>query len=362
MTMLRPTTADAFLPEDYGKLVDLAVKAKSVAARTATTVATDKAKINFPIWTADPAVGWYNENDEISETDGDTDEVECTPTKTAGLTPISNELADDSSPEVADMVAKGLSNQITRAIDAAYLGNTTAKGPNGLRSISYTPVAVGAALANLDPFVAARYAALANGSELTSWIVGPAVAESLSKLKTASGSNQPLIQFVEDGITVCGLPVLVSDQVDADTVAWGIPQDHVKFVMRKGTKVEKFPNVQRDGQWLRAVSRLGVAFVNEPGVVRLLLSPIEFDLSFGGATGGTAVVSLDGKPAAAVAHNVSAANLKTAIVAVDDGVSADDVTVTGSAGEYVVTVPGVLTVDGAELEGGTGASVSVATS
>jgi len=92
MTMPHSNTADAFTPEDYGKAVDLAVKATSVAARSATVVGTDKVKINFPIWTADPAVGWYNENDEIAETDGATDEVECTPTKTAALTPISNEL------------------------------------------------------------------------------------------------------------------------------------------------------------------------------------------------------------------------------------------------------------------------------
>jgi HK97 family phage major capsid protein len=343
MTMLHSTTADAFTPEDYGKLVDLAVKAKSIAAKSATVVPTTKVKINFPIWTADPAVGWYNENDEIAETDGDTDEVECTPSKTAGLTPISNELADDSDPDVAEQVSKGLANQITRSIDAAYLGNTTAKGPNGLLSISYTPGVVGASLTNLDAFVSARFAAVAHGSELTSWIVSPAVAEQLSKLKTASGSNQPLIEFVEDGITVAGLPVLVSDQVDADTVAWGIPADHVKFVMRLGTKVEKFPNVQRDGIWLRAISRLGVAFVNEPGVVRLLLSPIEYTLTVSGGSSGSDhyTLKVNGVETASIAYNANAAAIKSAIVAVDDGIAADDVTVTGS-GPFTVSLPATL--------------------
>jgi Phage capsid family len=98
--------------------------------------------------------------------------------------------------------------------------------------------------------------------------MAPAQAEALSKLKIASGSNQSLIQFVEDGITVAGLPVIVSDQVDASTKFWGIPQAHVVLVMRKGTRVEKFPNVQKDGIWVRAVSRLGIGFPNEPGVVR----------------------------------------------------------------------------------------------
>ena len=49
MTMLHSNTADAFTPEDYFKAVDLAVKATSVAARSATVVGTDKVKINFPI-------------------------------------------------------------------------------------------------------------------------------------------------------------------------------------------------------------------------------------------------------------------------------------------------------------------------
>jgi len=55
-----------------------------------------------------------------------------------------------------------------------------------------------------DAFVSARYAAQAEGSTLTSWIVRPAVAEALSKLKVETGSNQTLLQFVEDGITVAG--------------------------------------------------------------------------------------------------------------------------------------------------------------
>jgi len=77
-----------------------------------------------------------------------------------------------------------------------------------------------------------------------------------------------LLQFVEDGITVAGLPVLVSDQVDAATLFWGVPKAHVMFVQRKGTTVERFPAVDKDGTYVLAVSRLGLAFLNEAGVVR----------------------------------------------------------------------------------------------
>lgn len=133
----------------------------------------------------------------------------------------------------------------------------------------------GSVLTNLDPFVSARFAAKAHGSDLTSWIVSTETAEAISKLKVATGSNQSLLQFVEDGIVVAGLPVVVSDQVDAETVFWGIPKAHTVLVMRKGTKVERFPNVQKDGIWLRAVSRLGLAFLNQarrgPWVRRCLI-------------------------------------------------------------------------------------------
>lgn len=269
------TTADAFTPEDFGNLVDLAVKARSIAARSATVFSTSRDKVTFPVWEADPEVAFYGELDTIAETDGDTGEVEADIYKTAGLVLLSNELRDDSDPAVADLAGAGLANKIGRAIDGAYLGNTTSKGPNGLLSIDYTSVDTGAGLTNLDPFIEARYSAVDAGSELTSWIVSPTTAETISKLKVASGSNQNLLQFVEDGIRVAGLPVLVSDHVDADTVFWGIPKQHVVLVMRKGTTVERFPAVQRDGTYVRAVSRFGIAFLNEAGVVRGYAVPDE---------------------------------------------------------------------------------------
>jgi hypothetical protein len=61
MSTTHSSTADAFTPEDFGGLVNLAVQAKSIAANSATVFPTDKVKVNFPLWVSDPAVGWYNE-------------------------------------------------------------------------------------------------------------------------------------------------------------------------------------------------------------------------------------------------------------------------------------------------------------
>jgi len=76
-------------------------------------------------------------------------------------------------------------------------------------------------------------------------------------------------------------------------------------------------------------------------------------VALGGATAGTFTLSLRGKTTAGIAYNAAASAVKTAIVALDDGIEAADVTVTGSAGgPYTVTVPGVLTGSGAGLTGG----------
>jgi hypothetical protein len=40
------------------------------------------------------------------------------------------------------------------------------------------------------------------------------------------------------------------------------------FVQRKDTSVERFEAIQQDGTYIRAVSRIGLAFLNEAGVIR----------------------------------------------------------------------------------------------
>ena len=107
------------------------------------------------------------------------------------------------------------------------------------------------------------------------------------------------------------------------------------------------------------MSQLAVAFLNPAGVVRGWNSVKTYTLNFNGATGGTATVKVDNRrPSATVAFNAAASVVKTAVVGIDDGIVAADVTVTASAGVYTVIVPCVLTVDGASLTGGSAASVT----
>ncbi|MGW8935988.1 P22 phage major capsid protein family protein [Gordonia terrae] len=95
------------------------------------------------------------------------------------------------------------------------------------------------------------------------------------------------------------------------------------------------------------------------GVKLTLATESTYAVSFGGATGGNATLTFRGKTTGNIAHNASAATVKSALVAIDDNVDADDVTVTGSSGSYTVTVPGSLSGSGASLTGGTGLTVTL---
>jgi hypothetical protein len=74
---------------------------------------------------------------------------------------------------------------------------------------------------------------------------------------------------VEDGITIAGLPVITSTHVDAATFAWGVDATQQRYVLRSGTTVQRFPSVTNDGLYLRAISPVGLGFLNPAGVVRL---------------------------------------------------------------------------------------------
>lgn len=82
----------------------------------------------------------------------------------------------------------------------------------------------------------------------------------------------------------------------------------------------------------------------------------------GAPTGGTFTLSYLGQTTAAIAYNATAAAVKAALVALDDGYGASDFVVSGTAGgPYAVTTPtpGTLSGSGAGLTGGTSPDVTV---
>src|SRR5215207_6339037 len=112
MAVLDANLQQAWAPEAYGNLIDTVIAEKSIAFQAGTKVSIANESIRFPLLTADPATGWYQENTQISLTDPSTSEIVVTPKKVAGLTQISNEAAEDSNPAVSDQVGKSLGRSV----------------------------------------------------------------------------------------------------------------------------------------------------------------------------------------------------------------------------------------------------------
>jgi HK97 family phage major capsid protein len=107
------------LPDQHGPLVVQPTLAASVFAQVASAVMTSANNYRVPIVAADPVASWAAEGAEITPSEPTLTELTVTPAKVAGLTIISRELADDSSPQAARVVGGGLARDIARRIDQA---------------------------------------------------------------------------------------------------------------------------------------------------------------------------------------------------------------------------------------------------
>lgn len=272
MAVLNSGLQQAWTPEDYGKLVDLVVAAKSVAFQAGTVIPISTESIRFPLLTADPSVSWYAENTTIALTDPGDGELVVTPKKVAGRTQISNEAAADTNPAVADQVGQSLGRQVSKGVDKAFFSNTTTNGPSGILSLADVQVVDTGTLTltSLDPFHTAKSDALTNGATLTHFILAPDVALTLAKAKQGTDSNMGLLDNVADGVTLAGVKVLVSTDVAAGN-AWGVDASQILVVQRTGTTVTRSTEAAfaEDAVQVRATARVGFGFSNPAGVVRL---------------------------------------------------------------------------------------------
>jgi len=279
MAVTNSSLQTAWTPEQYGKLIDVVIAEKSIAFKSGTIISTDAESIRFPKITADPAVGWYAENTQITLTDPTTAELVITPKAVKGLTQISTEAAEDSNPAVADQVARSLARSIAKKIDVAFFANTTTNGPSGLLSLTgINEIDTDTyPFTNLDAFHQGKAAALADGAEVSVWLLAPDVALALSTTKElTTGSNRGLLDAngISDGTTLAGVPALVSTDVTAGE-AWGLDASQVLIVQRTGTRVTRSTDAafDFDAVQVRATARVSFGFANAAGVVRIFDTP-----------------------------------------------------------------------------------------
>lgn len=278
MVMNRTTSPAILRPEEVDRLLVLPTFTASVAARVARRVNINASELRVPSITEDPSAAWVAEGAEIPASDATVAEITVTPAKLAGLSVITRELADDSSPAAAEVVGQGLARDLARQVDKAFFGNLSGVAPKGLESLAgVTAVNAGAAWTNVDPFAEGAAAAEGVGADLAAWVAHPDDALALAKLKTGTGSNLPLL--AQDPTqparrVLAGLPLYVSSAVTAGTI-WGLDPTRALLVVRDGAEVTADASVyfSSDRVAVRARLRVGFGFPDPAAIVKVKVTP-----------------------------------------------------------------------------------------
>lgn len=276
MASTTSTFGPILTPAQVADLVIQPLILQSIAGQILTPVSIGEHSYRIPLVTADPSASWVAEGAEITTSDPTIDELDVTPSKLAGLTVISRELADDSSPAAQDVIGQGIVRDLSRKTDQALFTATTTNGPGGLPGVSgISTVSAGAAYANVDAFSDAVFTSELHNGEVSAFVTNPATAMALSKLKTGSALNTPLLQAdpSQPGKRqILGVPLLTSPYVaTALNVVWAIPKAATYFVVRQNAEVEADRSVffTSDRVAVRAIVRAGFAFPNPPAIVKI---------------------------------------------------------------------------------------------
>ncbi len=240
--------------------------------------------VRLPAVTADPTAAWVAEGAGIPISDLVKPEVDVVTRKVAGLSVVTSELAEDSSPEATAEVGRGLARDIARKVDAAFFGDRTAQGgeqPDGLAALTVgaggvQDIAAGVAPTDLDAFAEAQMLAANVGAQLTAFVTNPATALVLPNLKEATGSGKPLLD--PDPIQpthrmIFGVPLLTSPEAPIGTV-WGLPAERVVTAVRRDAEVKADRSVffTSDRVAVRATCRAGFDFPHTAALVRFRLA------------------------------------------------------------------------------------------
>jgi HK97 family phage major capsid protein len=276
------STLSTLTGTQVGPLLVEPLRKESIAFQVTTVLETSQTKYRIPKITSDPSADWIGPNEEIEPSEAAGDEVVIEPEKIAGITYLANELVHDSNPDAARQVGLGLAGDIARKVDATFFGpwvtdpeapSFNAHRPAGLESIAHANLQRIDAnpASSIDPWTDGFYAAEAQGATVAAWVTTPAVALALAKLKTGTGSNATLLDFVDGRRTIHGAPVFISPFVTTGTV-WGIPRARVFTVLRKDTEItiDKSVRFHHDQTAVRGIMRVAFGYPHTDPIVKIV--------------------------------------------------------------------------------------------
>ena len=318
------------------------------------------------VYVDDADAGFVPEGNAIPESTPNLAQCTVFTGKVAQLVRLSRE--QYSQINTSEQLSVSVSRAVTRAANTAYLAQPAPTSPavTPPAGLIHIPglVDCGTIAADLDALTDGLAALATNYSVPTHILTAPDAWAALQKLKTGDDYNTSLLGAgtTEAQRFLFNLPVLVDPAVPSGT---GLVIDRTAIVSAAGpvtVAVSDQAAFSSDSVLIRCTWRFGQNVVRPNRIGLFYLDGVthDYNVSFGGASSGNATLTWRGRTTATIASNAANSTVKSALVALDDGYDASDWTVTGSAGNYVVTTPagGALTGNGSGLVGGTGLTVT----
>ena len=355
----------------------------SIVQRVATKIPMGSTGVKIPHWTGDVSAQWLGEGDMKPITKGDLSSQSVSPAKIATIFVASAETVRANPANYLGTMRTKVATAIAMAFDNAVLhGTDTPFGAYVDQSnlVQYLGTNVYDALG-----VQALSKLVTTGKKWQATLLDDTAEPVLNGSVDQNG--RPLfVESTYDSLTnpfregrILGRPTILSDHVatggvvgyagDFSQILWGQVGGLSFDVTDQATlNLGTFASPNFVSLWqhnlvaVRVEAEYGV-LVNDPhAFVKLATGPLTYTVTVTGTpTGGTFTLKVNGKDTGTIAHNAAASTVKSAIVAVDDGLVAADVTVTGSAGgPFTVVAPASISLGSAAgLTGGTSPSVTV---
>ena len=216
---------------------------------------------------------WGGENETIASTAATFGQIQLVLRKRVGKVVMSNELIEDASPAVEDLIRRDLVDSIALAVDLAYLEGTGGEQPTGIYNQTHVNSTDLSGTPGYDDLWNAIYRIRLQNHEINGWVSHPRLENTLRKLKDGNGL------YIYDGIgmsgsvsnktpSLLGIPISYTTNIPitlrpASNESYLIGADWSQFIIgEKGTiKLEASRDEQfsKDQTVVRAVYRTDCA-------------------------------------------------------------------------------------------------------
>jgi HK97 family phage major capsid protein len=260
-----------------------------------------------------------------------------------------------------DRLSNSVQRALTRKANSAFLSQPARVSPDvaPATGIINWPGVVSATgvTTNLDKLIDLEATIRANLGQPGLWLMAPDTWAALRKMKVGTDFNSTLLGAGTDDATpmLLSLPVIVNAGMLPKAGVLIDPTAIVSAVSQVLVATSDQTYFTSDSVGIRATWRTGHSVVR-PDRIGVFSLATSYTVTLGSPSAGTFTLTFSGLTTATITYNApTAAAVKGALFALDDGFDASDWTVSGSNGGpfTIVTPGGVLTGSGAGLTGGT---------